>query len=146
MSGTSVDGIDAALVEITGTDVDLQVKLLAGSTYPYPPNLREQILAACEGTSISIAELAELDDAIACQFALAAQKIQTGNVRVQLIGSHGQTVFHRPPFGERGSRGEGEQGSREDKGDKGDEGDRGDRGDKGDKEQGKNKQQTTNNK
>ena len=110
MSGTSVDGIDAALVEITGTDVDLQVKLLAGSTYPYPPNLREQILATCEGTSLSIAELAELDDAIACQFALAAQKIQTGNVCAQLIGSHGQTVFHRPPFGERGRGGEGERG------------------------------------
>lgn len=37
ISGTSVDGIDAALVEITGKDLDLKVELLAGETYPYPP-------------------------------------------------------------------------------------------------------------
>ena len=37
MSGTSVDGIDTALVEISGRELDLKVKLLAGETYPYPP-------------------------------------------------------------------------------------------------------------
>ena len=97
MSGTSVDGIDAALVEIGGTDFDLQVNLLTGETYPYPDSLREQILATCGGGSLSIAQMVELDDAIATQFALAAQKIQKGNPLAQLIGSHGQTVFHRPP-------------------------------------------------
>ncbi|AFY77616.1 molecular chaperone [Pleurocapsa sp. PCC 7327] len=98
ISGTSVDGIDAALVEITGTGIELQVKLIAEETFPYPIELREQILAVCGGQSLSMAEFAELDDAIATQFALAAQKIQTGNPPAQLIGSHGQTVFHRPPF------------------------------------------------
>jgi anhydro-N-acetylmuramic acid kinase len=98
ISGTSVDGIDAALVEITGTDIELQVKLIAGETFPYPAQLREQILAVCGGQSLSMAEFAELDDAIATQFALAARKIQMGNLPAQLIGSHGQTVFHRPPF------------------------------------------------
>jgi anhydro-N-acetylmuramic acid kinase len=47
ISGTSVDGIDAALVEITGTDVDLKIELLAGATYPYSETLREQILQVC---------------------------------------------------------------------------------------------------
>ncbi len=97
MSGTSVDGIDAALVEISGTDVDLKVKLLAGATYPYPAALREQILEVCGGASLSMAELAQLDDAIALQFAQAAQEIQTDNTPAELIGSHGQTVYHRPP-------------------------------------------------
>ena len=97
ISGTSVDGIDAALVEITGCDRDLQVRLLAGETYPYREELRAQILDVCAGASLSMAQLAELDDAIANQFALAAQKIQADNARAQLIGSHGQTVFHRPP-------------------------------------------------
>ncbi|NEQ20458.1 MAG: anhydro-N-acetylmuramic acid kinase [Microcoleus sp. SIO2G3] len=97
ISGTSVDGIDAALVEITGTDIDLNVQLLAGATYPYPTALREQILEVCGGASLSMAELAQLDDAIALQFAQAAQEIQTGDTPAELIGSHGQTVYHRPP-------------------------------------------------
>ncbi|MCA1990995.1 MAG: anhydro-N-acetylmuramic acid kinase [Coleofasciculus sp. S288] len=97
MSGTSVDGIDAAVVEIVGKDVDLNVELLAGATYPYPPALREQILAVCAGAALSMVQLAELDDAIAFHFAQAAQKIQIGNPTADLIGSHGQTVYHRPP-------------------------------------------------
>ncbi|MBK1990816.1 anhydro-N-acetylmuramic acid kinase [Sphaerospermopsis aphanizomenoides BCCUSP55] len=97
MSGTSVDGIDAALVEIIGKDLDIKVELLAGETYPYPAKLRERILGICAGEAISMAELAELDDAIATVFAQAAQNIQIGHPPATLIGSHGQTVFHRPP-------------------------------------------------
>ncbi|HIK18081.1 MAG TPA: anhydro-N-acetylmuramic acid kinase [Leptolyngbyaceae cyanobacterium M33_DOE_097] len=97
ISGTSVDGIDAALVEISGSGYDLQVNLLAGETYPYPAPLREQILAVCGGAALSIAELAELDDAIAQVFAQAVAQIQVGQPVARLIGSHGQTVFHRPP-------------------------------------------------
>lgn len=109
ISGTSVDGIDAALVEISGKDLDLKIELLAGSTYPYPAELREKILAVCAGAAISMAELAELDDAIAISFAQAAQNIQIGHPPATLIGSHGQTVFHRPP----GKKKAGQQGSRE---------------------------------
>jgi anhydro-N-acetylmuramic acid kinase len=97
MSGTSVDGIDAALVEITGQDLDLEVKLIAGATYSYPTPLREKILALAAGHAISMAELAAIDDAIAFAFAQAAVKIQTGHPKAVLIGSHGQTVYHRPP-------------------------------------------------
>ncbi|MGA9378225.1 MAG: anhydro-N-acetylmuramic acid kinase [Phormidium sp.] len=97
ISGTSVDGIDAALVEISGTELDLKIELLAGKTYPYPPVLREKILAVCAGAAISMAELAELDDTIGQLFAQAAQNIQTDHPKAELIGSHGQTVYHRPP-------------------------------------------------
>jgi anhydro-N-acetylmuramic acid kinase len=110
ISGTSVDGIDAALVEISGTDVDLQVELLAGETYPYPAALREQILEVCGGASLSMAQLAQLDDAIAIQFAQAAREIQTGDTPANLIGSHGQTVYHRPPQERQESRGKGQAG------------------------------------
>ncbi len=96
MSGTSVDGIDAALVEIQGTTTDLQVQLIAGDTYPYPPALRQQILDVCAGAKLNMAELAELDDAIAHCFATAGQNIQATHQVAELIGSHGQTVFHRP--------------------------------------------------
>ena len=96
MSGTSVDGIDAALVKIQGTTTDLQVQLIAGDTYPYPPALRQQILDVCAGAKLSMVELAELDDAIAHCFATAVQNIQATHQVAELIGSHGQTVFHRP--------------------------------------------------
>ncbi|NEO80285.1 anhydro-N-acetylmuramic acid kinase [Moorena sp. SIO4G3] len=96
MSGTSVDGIDAALVEISGSDLDLKIELLAGATYGYPTELREKILAVCAGSPLSIAEFAALDDAIAFQFAQAALAIGSGLPPAELIGSHGQTVYHRP--------------------------------------------------
>lgn len=105
ISGTSVDGIDAALVDICGTDIDLKIKLVAGATYPYPGKLREKILAVCAGKALSMAEFAELDDAIAQAFAQAALAIQADRAPAQLIGSHGQTVFHRPPQ-EQGGRGD----------------------------------------
>lgn len=112
ISGTSVDGIDAALVEISGTDVDLNVELLAGATYPYPNWLKENILEVCKGAPVSMAQLAQLDDAIAIQFAQAAQEIQSGNSPAELIGSHGQTVYHRPPKMQ-GGEGAGEQQSKQ---------------------------------
>ncbi|WP_009633389.1 anhydro-N-acetylmuramic acid kinase [Synechocystis sp. PCC 7509] len=95
ISGTSVDGIDAALVDITGTELDLKVELLVGETYPYPEKLSAQILAVGGGKELSMAELAVLDDEIACSFAQAALDIQKHG-GASLIGSHGQTVYHRP--------------------------------------------------
>ncbi|MBV9385567.1 MAG: anhydro-N-acetylmuramic acid kinase [Chroococcidiopsidaceae cyanobacterium CP_BM_ER_R8_30] len=110
ISGTSVDGIDAALIDVVGTDWDLKVELLAGATYPYPSDLRQQILAVCGGAALSMAELAELDDAIALVFAQAAQNIQSDRAPAELIGSHGQTVYHRPPGERREGWGDGELG------------------------------------
>ncbi len=97
MSGTSVDGIDAALVKISGEESNLEVELLTGKTYAYPPSLKNQILAVCAGQPLSIGELATLDEAIASCFATAAQKIQQGHAEAELIGSHGQTIYHQPP-------------------------------------------------
>lgn len=97
ISGTSADGIDAALVNITGRAYDIQVELLAGATYPYPASLRDRILAVVAGQPLSMAEFIDLDDTIALSFAAAAQEIQVGHAPAELIGSHGQTVYHRPP-------------------------------------------------
>lgn len=96
MSGTSVDGIDAALVDIKGENLDLTIDLIAGATIPYPEEIRGQILAVCAGEPVSIERLANLDDAIATCFANAALEIQQGHSPAQLIGSHGQTLYHRP--------------------------------------------------
>ncbi|MGB7414465.1 MAG: anhydro-N-acetylmuramic acid kinase [Thermosynechococcaceae cyanobacterium] len=97
MSGTSVDGIDAALVDICGQELDLEVNLVAAQTYPYPEPLRAKILEVCAGQPLSMEQWAQLDDAIATTFAQAAITIQKGHSPATLIGSHGQTVFHRPP-------------------------------------------------
>lgn len=96
ISGTSVDGIDAALVDVVGSQTDLKIELVAGRTFAYPPKLRSQILSVCGGSALSMAELAELDDAIAKEFAIAALTIQAEYAKAELIGSHGQTVYHRP--------------------------------------------------
>lgn len=98
MSGTSVDGIDAALVEITGPADAPQIALQRGQTYPYDPALRSQILEVCAGQPLAMGEWAALDDAIALAFAEATNHLR-GNDPIDLIGSHGQTVFHRPPQG-----------------------------------------------
>lgn len=98
MSGTSVDGIDAALVEIQGQKEHPQVQLLAGETYPYPPQLREQILAICAGEPLTLEQYTDLDDRIAQSFANAVLNLQKqSDRRADLIGSHGQTLYHRPP-------------------------------------------------
>ena len=97
ISGTSVDGIDAALVEISGTGFEIEVSLLTAATYPYPDDLREKILAICSGAALPLDQLAAMDDSIAYQFAQAALCIQTDQPSAELIGSHGQTVYHRPP-------------------------------------------------
>jgi anhydro-N-acetylmuramic acid kinase len=96
ISGTSVDGIDAALVELGGQGYDLTVSFIQGLAYPYPEDLRQQILALCAGEAIALDHLATLDDAVAQTFAAAAQALIAQAGPADLIASHGQTVFHRP--------------------------------------------------
>ncbi|HEY9763454.1 MAG TPA: anhydro-N-acetylmuramic acid kinase [Trichocoleus sp.] len=97
MSGTSADGIDAALVELSGQGYSLSYSFLGGLTWPYPEDVRSHILATAAGQPLSMAQLAELEDAIAQTFAQAAQEIQAQLGKADLVASHGQTVFHRPP-------------------------------------------------
>ena len=103
MSGTSVDGIDGAFVQLSGGNNDLKVRVIRCATYPYSEPLRNQILQVCAGKSLTAEEWSILDDAIARAFADAAIKLQSNweeggeKPKATLIGSHGQTVFHRPP-------------------------------------------------
>jgi anhydro-N-acetylmuramic acid kinase len=101
MSGTSVDGIDAALTEISGQAYAIQAQLIKGVTYPYPAGVRSRILALCAHEPITLADLADLDDAIAHHFVAAIEALDVDLATVDLIGSHGQTLHHRPPQADR---------------------------------------------
>lgn len=96
MSGTSADGIDAALVDFSG-----QRPQLAGSHYaPYSSEVRQRILALCQPGDNEIHRLGEMDILLGKAFAdavntLLQQSKITAN-HIQAIGSHGQTVRHHP--------------------------------------------------
>jgi anhydro-N-acetylmuramic acid kinase len=96
MSGTSADGIDASLVKIAP---DLSVKVKASLVYAYPDNIKKQIhkLFSKEGT---IEELCWMNFVLGEYFAAAAlellQIVGIKPTEVDLIGSHGQTVYHIP--------------------------------------------------
>ncbi len=98
MSGTSADGVDAALVDIGGTGHKLIVKLLAFRTFPYPAPFRVRLLEAmARGT---VADACHLNVVLGEWFARAALRaLKAAKIpphRVALIGSHGQTLHHLP--------------------------------------------------
>lgn len=98
MSGTSGDGVDAALVEIRGAGHDLTVKPMAFVSCAYPPGLQQRVLAAAARGTVS--EVCHLNVVLGEWFAKAALRVikQAGlePARVDLIGSHGQTIHHLP--------------------------------------------------
>lgn len=97
MSGTSVDGIDAALVAI---DDKGHTQLRASYAMPYGHEMRQQLLALAQPGANEIIRLGALDRQLAEAFAQAALAVMdAGNVaaaEVRAIGSHGQTVRHHP--------------------------------------------------
>ena len=100
ISGTSADGIDAALVELDDSDRH-HCRLLRGATIPWDPALRARLVALGQGGDCtSLDELGMLDAQVAIAFADAALALLSGAgvapARVRAIGSHGQTVRHRP--------------------------------------------------
>ena len=99
MSGTSMDGIDAALVRISGEPTQPRVRLLAFETLPYPAPVRSAILQIATGEATTAGNIAQLNFVLGELFAQAALKVcQAAGVaptRLTAIGSHGQTVYHQ---------------------------------------------------
>src|SRR6186997_1522846 len=98
MSGTSSDGVDAALVNITGRGRFLKARTLAAHTLAYPRSLQQRILSA--SVSGTVAEICHLNALLGEWFANAALNvIRQAKLRpadIAVIGSHGQTVHHLP--------------------------------------------------
>jgi anhydro-N-acetylmuramic acid kinase len=97
MSGTSSDGVDAALVRIKGTGPGLAMKLLAYRNFPYSPWFRTRLLAE----HIDAREICMLNFELGDRFAEAAlallKEADTQEVEVDFISTHGHTVAHHPP-------------------------------------------------
>ncbi len=105
MSGTSADAIDAALCEITGAPPGfagappgIEARIIAARTHAYPPGMQDAILRQIRPEQSRVDALCDLNTALGEQFAAAALALLAENglapADVDLIGSHGQTVWH----------------------------------------------------
>lgn len=96
MSGTSLDGVDVAIADIS----EQQCRLIAATTYAYPADLQHALSALIRSPQCHLAEFAQLDIALGrfiadCIAELLTQQSLTPD-NITAIGSHGHTVFHQP--------------------------------------------------
>ncbi|GAC1534600.1 MAG: hypothetical protein NVS2B7_02910 [Herpetosiphon sp.] len=100
MSGTSADGIDAALVDLTGAPPSLNWKVLAHLTLPHSAALQGEILLCCDSVRGTVDRLCRLNWTLGRAFGEAVLAVaQAGGMGVEdisLVGCHGQTVWHEP--------------------------------------------------
>lgn len=94
ISGTSHDGIDAAVVEFTATGESLRLRVVSTDSIPYAAELRARLVAALPPAPSSVDELTRLDTLIGQAFAEVAATMAERHGPLDLICSHGQTVFH----------------------------------------------------
>src|SRR5215470_7765958 len=99
MSGTSADGIDAALVRISGAPPNLKINLLNHTHQTFPLAIRKEILRVAEQNPLTPGEFSQLHARLGQIFAEAAlaacKKFRISPRNIDLIGNHGQTIFHQ---------------------------------------------------
>ena len=97
-SGTSMDGIDAALVAISGSGADTEVRIEDFICRDYSPTAKGILFAP---HALEAADVSDLNFQLGSEFAEAVVEILRRNgletTDVDLVGSHGQTIFHNPP-------------------------------------------------
>jgi anhydro-N-acetylmuramic acid kinase len=97
MSGTSADGIDVAVVRIAPGKLRPVLKLIAHEGFQFPAPLRRAVLASMNAAAISTAELARLHWRLGLAYAVAINAtVKRHAVSLDLIGCHGQTLYHQP--------------------------------------------------
>lgn len=97
MSGTSADGINVALVKLGGRGFGTRLELLAHYQYPYLASVRRAILAAMNARRARVADLARLNFLLGELYAEAVlASLKRARIRkIDLIGCHGQTLYHQ---------------------------------------------------
>lgn len=96
ISGTSFDGIDVAVVDVGIADDAVSLSIVGSGSYDYPEDLTAQIAAALPPARTSMEDVCKLDTRIGQAFAAAAARAndEIAGGSAELVGSHGQTVFH----------------------------------------------------
>lgn len=100
MSGTSADGVDAVLAEFSGRPARPRWRILASDSHPYTPELRQRLIRAGQGEPLPASVWLELAEAVTAAQAEAARRCDPEG-QAELVGCHGQTVWHRPPSSQR---------------------------------------------
>ncbi|OTX91051.1 anhydro-N-acetylmuramic acid kinase [Bacillus wiedmannii] len=100
MSGTSLDGIDVALVHIEGSGVESKVKLIHFITVPFCNDMKNEIQQALSIENSNVQLICSLNFKLGLCFANAVREVcKEANFplgQLNLIGSHGQTIYHQP--------------------------------------------------
>ena len=98
MSGTSLDGIDVALVEISGEGFNHTIQPLAAVSVPYPRDVREAILGI-SNSSTHTSRISQMNFLLGKLFGdavvEACHRAGIPLEKLKLIGSHGQTIYHQ---------------------------------------------------
>jgi len=99
MTGTSLDGVDAALVEIVGSGLFTRIKLRQFVSVPFDPAVREELLKVASGKLTSGQTISQLNFLLGILYSEAVFKLcreaRADLHELDLIGSHGQTIFHQ---------------------------------------------------
>jgi anhydro-N-acetylmuramic acid kinase len=99
MSGTSLDGVDAALVEIIGSGLSTEIKLKHFVSLPFDPSVQDELLHIASGKPLAAQRISHLNFLLGSLYSDAVFKLCRGArvdvCQLDLIGSHGQTVFHQ---------------------------------------------------
>lgn len=93
-SGTSADGIDAALVDVSDAGDALELDVVAWGTEPWRADERDLVMRAVSGDRLDPREWCALETTVGQAFARAAVRFAGKHPRPDLVCSHGQTVFH----------------------------------------------------
>lgn len=100
MSGTSVDGVDAALVEVSGSEESPKVNLVAFENKPFPDSVREKIFELFKAETSTVEKIGYMNFLLGELYAKAALSvIEKGGYKpenIDAVGSHGQTIWHEP--------------------------------------------------
>lgn len=98
ISGTSADAVDAAVCAIQGVPPQIEARIVHAITYAYPEGFQQRIHRACTPEQSRVDEVCQLNADLGEHFAEAARAVISGAglavSEVDLIGSHGQTVWH----------------------------------------------------
>jgi anhydro-N-acetylmuramic acid kinase len=99
MSGTSLDGVDAALVQINGSGHATQIQLKHFVSVPFEPSIQTELLRIASGTPVPTQVISHLNFLLGSLYSEAVLKLceeaRVNVDEVDLIGCHGQTVFHQ---------------------------------------------------